>query len=262
MILLFAAAALAACPSPDAEVERAVSALVGGDYAAARTALDTAASGFGCGPAATAEQAARYWLVEGAVATLSGDAEAARAPLAAARATAPALFDDRLGPKVRAAWQAAAPAGQGTLVLEPARPANVDGTLVSTWPAPVAATPHLVQVVGADGTVRFGKLVRIDPGEDALVETGLPPGGDPLPTEAPAPVARKKSPALLILAGVAAVGAGACAGGALAQNAQMDAATAEPELESAFAAQKALGYSSYGLAGAAAVSLGLHFVLR
>lgn len=130
MILLLAAAALA-CPNLDAEVERAVGALVGGDFVGARAALGTAATSFACA-AATPEQAARYWLVEGAVAQLAGDADAARRPLAAARAAAPDRFDERLGPKVRAAWTAATPDGAGTLMLEPPRLAHLDGALVAT----------------------------------------------------------------------------------------------------------------------------------
>ncbi len=258
MILLLAAAA-AACPNLDAEVERATAAVLAGDYAAARGALDEAAASFTCA-AATPAQLGRYWLVEGAVLHLRGEPDAARAPLAAARTTAPEQFDERLGPKVRAAWTSAAAEGEGTLLLEPQREASLDGVSVSAWPAPVSAAPHVVQVLGADGGVRFGKLVRIAPGEDALVETGPIPD-DPLPLEPLEEPRHKKSVALLVVAGVAAAGAGACAGGALAQDAQMRAATDVATLDTVYERQQILGYSSYGLAGVAALSVGFHFLL-
>jgi hypothetical protein len=262
MPLLLASAAFA-CPNLDAEVERATGALVAGSFDTARDALANAESSFTCAPATTA-QVARFWLVEGAAAQLRGDAAAARGPLAAARHAAPDLFDDRLGPDVKAAWEAAASAGRGTLLLEPARPAFVDGAGVSTWPVPVDAVPHLVQVVGGDGAVRFGRLVRIAPGDDVLVQTGLGTERDPLviaDAAVPLEPKHKRSPALLIAAGIAAAGAGACAGGAYAQEAQMQAAADTGALDAAFTRQQILGYSTYGLAGAAAAALTLHLVL-
>lgn len=264
MIALLAALAAPAlaCPSLDAEVERATTAVVSGDFEVARGALDAARDSFACA-AATPTQAARYWLAEGALAQLGGDAAAARAPFAAARSAAPDLFDDRFGPKVRTAWSTAAVDGAGTLLLEPPHPASLDGTPVTTWPAPVAATPHLVQVLGANGRVRYGKLVTIAPGEDALVETGLPAGPEPI-SEVAAPVEPKrgKSPAMLIVAGVAAAGAGAFAGAALAQNGPMDDAQDLDTLEGAYGRQQIFGWSSYGLMGVTALSVGMHFVLK
>jgi hypothetical protein len=260
-MLLLAAAAAFACPNLDAEVERATTALVNGDYAGARVALDSAAGSFACA-AATPPQLGRYWLVVGAVAQLGGDAAAARAPYSAARAVAPGQFDDRLGPKVRTAWSGATADGQGTLLLQPARPALLDGAPVDTWPAPVPGTPHVVQIVGADGTVGFGRVVAISAGEDALLEHDVPAAAAALAdVAAPVEPKRRKSPALLILAGAAAVGAGACAGGALLQNDGIDAALTEGDLDAAFGRQQALGYSSYGLMGVAAVSLGVHVAL-
>ncbi|MDO9280597.1 MAG: hypothetical protein Q7U06_01745 [Pseudomonadota bacterium] len=261
MIPLLASLAFA-CPNIDAEVERATSALIAGDFTNARTALQEAEASFACA-AATPTQIARFWLVEGATAHLRAETATARVSLAAARATAPTLFDDRLGPEVRATWAAAEPAGSGSLVLEPRRAAFIDGEGVTTWPLTVSAAPHVVQVVGADGSVRFGRVVRIGAGEDAMVETNL--GNEPevlAGAQAPKEARAKKSPAMLILAGVAAAGAGAFAGGALAQNAQMEAAEDLGALDSTFGRQKAFGYTSYGLMGATAAMLTLHFVIK
>ncbi len=266
-LLLLTPAALAtaalACPSLDAEVERATTALLGGDFPAARAALTEANTSFGCA-AATPSQLARYWLAEGAAAQLAGDPAAARAPLAAARRLAPALFDRRLGPDIHAAWVAADVVASGTLQLDPPMTAFLDGVGVAEWPAPVAATPHLVQIVGADGSVRFSRLIRVAAAEDALLVSGLgpeTPSSEIAGALAPVAPAPKKSPALLVVAGVAAAGAGAFAGGALAQGPQLEAAGDTAALDAAFARQRTFGYGTYGLAGAAVAAFTLHFVL-
>jgi hypothetical protein len=211
----------------------------------------------------TRADVARNWLLEGASAQLQGHHDAAKGPLAAARRAAPTVFDTRLGPDVRAAWEAATPTGAGTLLLEPARPAFLDGEGIAEWPVPVDDAPHLVQVVGPNGTVLFGREVNILAGDDALVQTGLGTA-EPLPEIPPSPpreVAEKRSPAMLIVAGVAAAGAGACAGGAYAQEPQMKDAKSENTLNAAFTRQQVFGYTTYGLAGVAAAAFTLHFVL-
>ncbi|MES2640561.1 MAG: hypothetical protein V4850_13795 [Myxococcota bacterium] len=263
MILLLASLA-SACPDLNDAVERATSALISGDFADARTALDAAEASFACAPATTS-QIARFWLVEGASAHLRNETANARTFLAAAREAAPTEFDDRLGPEIRATWAAAVPDGSGSLVLEPRRAVLIDGQGVTEWPAIISAAPHVLQVVGADGTVRFGRVVRISAGEDAMVEANL--GNEPAAAgiagvAAPKEARPKKSPAMLILAGVAAAGAGAFAGGALAQNPTLDTATDVETLDSTFARQQAFGYTSYGLMGAAAAVFTLHFVIK
>lgn len=262
MILLLATAAFA-CPSLDAEVDRAATELIAGDFDAALAALSTAEQSFTCAPATTS-QVARFWLIEGAALHLRGETAKALAPLAAARAAAPDLFDPRLGPGVRAAWTAATSPGEGTLLIEPQRVAFVDGAGVSDWPVTLAATPHLVQVVGPGGEVRFGRVVRISAGDDAVLDTGVSGEPDPIAiadVTPPEEVKEGKSPLMLIVAGVAAAGAGACAGGALAQHAEMEAATDTATIDAAFDRQMGFGYSTYGLAGLAAAAFTLHFVL-
>lgn len=261
MILLLASLAMAACPDIDTEVERATAALVSGDFATARTALQAAESSFGCAKASNT-QLAHYWLVDGAEAHLQGQVARARASLAAARVIAPDVFDERLGPDVRATWAAAQPDGRGTLLIEPPAAALVNGDGVTVWPVTLPAANHVVQVLGADGKVRYGRLIRIGPGEDAVVETGL--GRELLPVAdeaAPAEKKGKKSPALLILAGIAAAGAGGLAGGALAQGSVIETSPDVDALDAAFGRQQAFGYGSIALAGASAIALTLHFVI-
>lgn len=264
LLLSLIGGAFAACPNLDGEIERATVAVIAGDFTTARSALDAGASSFACAPATTA-QAARYWLIQGATLQLTGDSKGALAPLAAARAAAPELFDARLGPKVREAWSTAKVDGRATLLIEPTRPAFVDGTGVVDWPVTLSATPHLIQIVD-DDLVKYGRVVSLDDKEDAVLDTGVPAAPKTIAiatdTKAPEVPKKKKSPALLILAGVAAAGAGACAGGAVLQTPIMEDATANADLDAAWTRQRAFGYSTWGLAGVAAVSLGVHFVLK
>lgn len=258
MILLFAPAALA-CPELAAEVERATAALVGGDLATTQAALDEGAASFACAPASTGD-VARYWLVVGALKRLQGD-EAGAAPfLAASYNLAPRDYDERLGPELREAWSTSRAAGTGTLAVEPGDPALVDGSVVKKWPVGVTASPHVVQLAAPDGAVLVGRPITLDPGEDALVTTGLAPGQAGVPTAPPKDI-KRKSPALLIVSGLAVAGAGACAGLALAQTTSMGEADSADGLDAAFGRQRAFAYSTYGLAGLAGVSLGVHLVL-
>ena len=261
MIVLLASLAVAACPDMDTEVERATAALVSGDFTTARSALQAAESSFGCAKA-TNTQLAHYWLVDGAEAHLKGEVARARASLAAARVIAPDVFDDRLGPDVRATWTAAQPDGRGTLLLEPPGAALVNGDGVTVWPVTLPAANHVVQVLGSDGKVRYGRLIRIGPGEDAVVETGLArEAASIVDTVVPVEKTAKKSPALLVLAGVAAAGAAGLAGGALAQGPIIETSTDVDALDAAFGRQQAFGYSSIALAGVSVVGLTLHFVI-
>lgn len=263
LLALVSLAAAAPCPALDAELERATLALVAGDAATADAALADAAASLACAPA-TSAQLGHLWLVTGATRHLAG--QDAAPWLAAARGLAPDAFDARLGPDLRAAFDAAAPPGAATLALEPGLPAFLDGAATTAWPASLDAGPHAVQVLGADGAVRFGREVTLLAGEDALVPTGLPPefvastATLPLPG-APVEPEKKRSPALLVASAVALAGGGACAALALAQDDAMETAPDVPALEGAFGRQKAFAYGAYGLWGAAGVGATLYFVL-
>jgi hypothetical protein len=257
MILLSSAAF--ACPDLAAEVERATTALVGGDLATTQAALDAGTASFACAAASTGD-IARYWLVAGALKRVQGDEAGAAPLLAAARNLAARDFDERLGPDLHDAWTTARADGTGTLAVEPADPALVDGEVIRKWPSGVTASPHVVQVAGAEGAILLGRAITLEPGEDALVTTGLAPGQAVVPTAPPKDI-RRKSPALLIVSGVAVAGAGACAGLALAQKPALTAAESQDDLDAAFGLQKVFAYSTWGLAGVAGLSLGVHLIL-
>jgi hypothetical protein len=267
MILLLAGLA-AACPSLDAETERTVLALLGGDTTGADVALERAEASLACEPADSAS-IARWLLVAGATRTLRGADGLAH--LAAGRALAPELLDARLGPDVRQAWERAAPDGTATLLLEPALPARIDGTTVTSWPVTLRAGPHALQVVDDAGTVRFGRAITLLPGEDALVPTGLAPDSpagiespsaptsDPAMTMTAAP--RRKTALLVTAGGLAATGI-ALGGAALAQGAAMEAAEDLDTLDAVYGAQRGLAFGAYGAFGAAAVAGALFVVVR
>lgn len=264
MMLLSLLSTALACPVLDAELERATAALVAGDRGTAEAALHEAEAAYACAPAGSA-QVARTWLVQGALRHLAG--EDATPWLAAARALEPGGFDARLGPDLRARFDAAGPSGDASLTLEPALPALLDGGARTTWPTATRAGPHVVQVLGDDGAVRFSRALTLLPGEDALVPTGLAPdfrAVTTLPAAAPGavePPRERRSPALLIAAGVAAAAGGGLAGLAFTQDAAMESATTTTALDAAFTRQKTFAYGAYGLWGVAAVGVGLHFAL-
>jgi hypothetical protein len=263
MILsMLTSVAFAACPPLDADLERATAAMIAGAFGAAREALGTAESSLGCAPASV-DQIARFWLVTGALAHLEGDSVAAQRALAAARAGAPKGYDDRFGPKVKAIWETARNEGEGTLLIEPPLRASLDGARIETWPARVSASPHVLQVIADDGEVRFGRTFLIAPGEDALVDTGLT--ADALTARVSSTTETsgraKKAPTFLIIAAAAAAGAGGCAAGAVLQTPQMEAAQDLSVLDAAHTRQQAFAYSTWGLAGVAALSVGAHFIL-
>ncbi len=239
-----------ACPSIDAALEVATVSLVeGGD---ATAGLSDAASSLACMNASQA-QVGRVWLVRGASAWFAGRKEEALPLLAAARALVPDGYDARLGAELKDAWAAALPGPPGNLIVD--RNAHIDGTAVVAFPVATAAGPHAIQIVDS----QWARTVFVQPGEDLRVETGLP-----VEMDAPNGARRKRSPALLIAAGGAALAAGACAGVAFVQNDAMTAASAKGDLDGlngAHTAQLATGVGAYGLAGLAAAGVVLHFVL-
>lgn len=278
MIVLLAGLAAAACPSLDAETERATLALLGGDAVSVDAALREAEAALACAPAKPGS-VARWLEVVGATRVLRGADGSAH--LSAARALDASAFDPRLGPVVREAWDRAAPSGSATLLLEPPLPALVDGSTVTDWPVALHAGPHTLQVVATDGTVRFGRAIELFPGEDALVPTGLAPA----PTSAAAPdgppvtlpadvqvsnalevgppvILRRGRPAFLVAAGGLAATGIALGGAALAQGPRMASATDLDALDGAYAAQRGLAFGAYGAFGAAAVAGACFVVVR
>lgn len=242
-----------ACPSLDAALETATVSLVeGGDATAPLADADTSLT---CANA-TRGQVARIWLVRGANAWFTGKKDEAVPLLAAARALAPEGYDGRLGEELKTAWEAAKPGANGNLFMD--RNANIDGVDVGNFPLSTAAGPHAIQIIDS----AWARTVFVESGEDLHVETGLPV--EILADPATAPIRKRKSPALLIAAGGAALAAGACASIAYLQDDAMSAAADQGNgdaLESAHTVQVATGYGAYGLAGLAAAGVVFHFVL-
>lgn len=215
MVLGVLTAAAWACDPLDDGLDRVLASLLDVRLAEAASALEATSPSLACGVPATPAQAARLFLLDGALASLQGrSADAADAFAAAARADA-SLWLDALGPALRAQRDAAAarpPGGRGTLVVRPPEvDVRVDG---AEWVGQtLAAGLHLVQAQGADGAVGFGRVLLVQPDTEQVVTTGLvPPAPPPAPlaVAAPAPAAPEAArppragPTPELLAGVGA----------------------------------------------------------
>ncbi|GDX80691.1 hypothetical protein LBMAG42_25020 [Deltaproteobacteria bacterium] len=245
MILYFAAAAHAECAPLAEALEAATRALVDGTETS--PAFAAAEASLACGPASR-EELARLWLLHGAALHLTGDLTSAEAYFAAAFTLSPAGYDDRLGPTVRAAFEAAKHGDPGRLTAS--RPVSVDGKKLKRFPATLESGPHAV--VASDAG--WARVVVILPNDDLVVE--VPPPGANAPT-----AIKGKSPAWLIAGGVALAGAVGCGAGAYTQTSVMSEAETTSDLDAGWATQQALGYSAIGLGALGASGLVLHFVL-
>ncbi len=277
--LLVAGSVWAGCGDIDAATELAENAAFEARVADAHNALGAAEQALGCGPRATPEQLARLWLAESLVYTLEGDPTAAREALAAAARVAPEFWVDAYGESLRAehaALGAVEVPADATIVVRPAP------RLWSVWidgrPAPASAPVppglHALQV-GPGDDVQFGRTLLVPSGEFVLSTGLVEPEPAPAPSSAsvasapalpvatPAREQRSKGPRLGVLGGAVAAGvvAGGLAGLAVSQDGVMRSAQTQDQLDAAFARQKALGFTSYGLGAAGAVLLGLSFAL-
>ncbi len=101
---------------------------------------------------------------------------------------------------------------------------------------------------------------------DPVVAQADPTAPDPLvaqPLPAPSPRGEGfSSPIFLVLGGATAALAGGAAVAALVQDPQMEAAVNVDSLDRVYARQKTFAYASYGAAGVAVASFGLHFALK
>jgi hypothetical protein len=235
------AAANAACPPLADGVESAMKALL--DGADPQPGFAAAEASLACGPA-PADRLAALWLARGAALHLAGDEAAAQPFYARARALAPEGFDERLGVAVKESWARASSAGTGRLIAN--RPLRIDGTRVSRFPTSTEAGPHALQAPEAS----WARVVVVPAGEDLNVEV-----------PAPAKVAKKKSPLLAILGGVALAGAVGAGAGAISQTPVMEDAPDTTSLDAAWETQQVLGYSSIALAGLGATGVVLQFAL-
>jgi hypothetical protein len=266
LLLTLGTLARAACPDPEPALARAMEALITGDTVPAKAALMEVEASFPCAPV-TPSLLARHWLARGAAAEQEGDA--AGPWFAVARHVSPETWEPRLGPGLRSTWSAATAAG-ATLAIEPSGHAWVDGTLMTAWPIPTTAGPHLVQVLDSAGAVSFSRVVTLLPDERALVQTGLTPSLptlDAAPTAArppsPPPVTRpprRGRTALAAGAVVTLVISGTAAWQARAQDDAMRNAPDLDTLDRVYGTQVAWAWTAWGTLGTAA-ALGATAVL-
>ncbi len=265
--------ALAASPCPDlaAQAERGVNAVVSGDAATLEAALADARLSVTCAAASPTALAA-WWQVEAARARAHG--EDPLPWLQAARASSPEM-DARLGPALRQRWETALD-GAGApaqLTLEPALVATLDGTQVDGWPRATGPGMHLVQVHDPSGAVVFSKVFALAAGEDALVETGLPPSfvaaaptAPNAPTSAagaapalPPPTVSRRNATWIVAGTVLATAGGSFAVLAHREDDAMRAATSLDQLDAAYARQQAWAWSALALATAGGASVAAYW---
>jgi hypothetical protein len=174
---------------------------------------------------------------------------------------------------------------------------TLDGVVVD-FPVEAASGLHLIQVGHTTERSDYAEIFFLPPGDTYFILTGLedtpivslaaadpeptppepdpdpeataqasPQPGDPKPLDAqplpdPEPAGDGfSSPVFLVLGGAAAAVAGGAAIAALAQDPQMETAVNVDSLDRVFARQKSFAYVSYGAAGVAAASVGVHFAL-
>ncbi len=163
------------CGSLLDEVDEAQRALLLMDVGAARDALARAEATLACGWAEDRELLGRFWLVEGALLTFEGDADAAADSFRAAHRVAPTLWLVDLGPALLQAYEAAAAAGPGSgrieaKDLDPAYLVRIDGLPLQG--DSVDAGLHVVQVGFRE--VLFGQVVYVLENQTSLLELDLP----------------------------------------------------------------------------------------
>lgn len=175
--LLLLSLAHADCPDLSSTTARANDALIAARLDEARAALQAAEAVFSCGPAPGREALAQYWLVEAAVASVSGQPQDAADAWQAAARLAPDLWEPRHGPELRAKRDAAVAtmgAGQGTLEVEELPEGHalwIDGES-SPSPSPASEGLHVVQVAKKEAV--FGRIVLLGADEHMRVRAVLP----------------------------------------------------------------------------------------
>lgn len=243
-LIVLISMAQAACPDLAESLDAATQNLVeGADAKAQLTEAETRLACTELSPALLS----RLWLVHGAARLLAGDKSGAEPFFAAAAVLAPAGFDERLGPDVKSAWEAAKLEGPGRLVVD--KPVRIDGAKVRRFPHLTDSGPHALQSLELD----WAQVVVVPPNEELTVTT-------PLSVASPSATTTKKSPAFLIVGAASLAGAGGLAYGAIAQTPVMEQAGSINALDESYGLQQGFAWSAVGLAAVAVTSTTLHFV--
>jgi hypothetical protein len=213
---------------------------------------------------------ARFWIAEGAMASLSGSADAATRAFRAAHRVDPTQWTTVFGSTLRAEWESAAQLADasGSVALDMAPPTGrstwLDG-IEATFPVHTTDGLHLVQL-GTDDQAAWGTIVLVPAGETFVVRV---PELPPLPMAPVEPVeattATRPAPSHARRNAFLAGGA-ACliAGGAFAIAAEgrdddvADAGDVD-ELEAAHRSQQQLATVSYTLLGLGAAGVVVAF---
>jgi hypothetical protein len=271
LLALLAGTARAACVDVPIELGAAERAIVDARLDDASRSLerivvaiaDPPGSGDGVCARLDPQVVARFWIAEGAAASLGGSADAASRAFRAASRVDPDQWTTAFGSTLRAEWESAAqlPDANGVIALDPppvGRSTWLDGG-DATFPADATDGLHLVQV-GTGDSADWGAIVLVPAGETFVVRV---PDLPPLPTES-IEVATDEPPKARRTAFLAGGAACLVAGGAVAWMAERkddDVANAGgiDEVDAAHRSQQRLGAVSYGLLGlgAAGIVVGL-----
>lgn len=262
-IWLLSVAAMAVCPDRDAALQGLEAAVIDARVDEALVGLSTLEASFACGGPALASELGRAWRAEAVVHRLEGDPSAERAALEAAARVAPGEWDERYGPALRRAWEAAHGESDDTgwlttVDLRPGALVLVDGEAVSL-PQAMGVGLHLVQAGHTAQDIEYARFVHIIAGQ----QLALRPVVSAAPTQ---PVeldtARRPSRAWLltgITAGGLAIGTGILA---WSENRKLALAEDFDTLDAARHRQVVFAGVTSGLSVVAATGLTLHFVTR
>ena len=159
------------------------------DIDRAQAALDAAEEAMACGSVVAPEVLARFWLIDGALQVMRGDAGGAAQAFQSAAWVAPDVWMEDLGPAMRSAYDEAASVERtfGTREWTPTGATGwIDGRLKEN-PTDVAVGLRLIQAGTSESDVTFARIVLVT--ADAMrLETSVElPRPVPRVAELPAP---------------------------------------------------------------------------
>ncbi len=261
------------CTTLDDALKQAESAVIEARIDDTDAALRLFEQSLGCDAVAKPEQLARIWLTEGAMLSFDGDPEGAVDAYVAAARVHFSTWNEDLGPKVKAEYDAAVAdmshqtATLGSDTKLPDGVAWLDGK-PTTLPTQVTAGLHAIQVAREGNPPIFGRIFYLGPDQslqlepldlaslgEAVVEQPVGAGAGPVFVLTP-----RQDKVMLFAAGGTAVAAGVLAFVAARQPGVQADATSLAELKGSRALQIATGLASYGAVAGSVGFVGLHFV--